>query len=58
VSAEQFAALGLRTATGHKNAAGRQKQNTELNARVNIPNTSVKVQSKDDPEHDEPTILP
>lgn len=58
VSAEQFAALGLRTAAGHRHGAGKQKQNLEPNARVNIPNTSVKVESKDDPGHDEPTILP
>jgi hypothetical protein len=58
VSAEQFAALGLRAGTGHRHTAGKQKQNLEPIARVNIPNTSVKVESKDDPGHDEPNILP
>lgn len=58
VSAEQFAALGLRTGTGHRHTAGKQKRNLEPNAHVNIPNTSVKEESKDDPRHDEPNVLP
>jgi hypothetical protein len=58
VSAEQFAALGLRTGTGHKHAAGKRKQNPEPTAHVDIPNTSVKEESKDDAGRDEPTILP
>ena len=58
VSAEQFAALGLRTGTGHKHTSGKQKQNLEPIAHVDIPNTSLKEESKDDPGHDEPAILP
>jgi hypothetical protein len=57
VSAEQFAAMGLRTGTGHKQSSGKQKQNMEPIAHVDISNTSVKEESKDDPEHDELTIL-
>lgn len=57
VSAEQFAALGLRAGTGHKHTSGKQKQNLEPTARVDIPNTSIKEESKDDPENDELTTF-
>jgi hypothetical protein len=58
VSAEEFAAMGLRTGTGHKQSSGRKMQNLEPIAHVDLPNTSVKVDSKDEHESDEVMILP
>jgi hypothetical protein len=57
VSAEQFAAMGLRTGTGHKQTSGKQKQKLEPIAHVDIPDTSIKEESKDEPES-ELMILP
>ncbi|XP_023713320.1 ribonuclease P protein subunit p25-like protein [Cryptotermes secundus] len=58
VSAEQFAAMGLRTGTGHKRTSGKQKQMLEPIAHVDIPDTSIKEESKDEPESEELMILP
>lgn len=58
VSAEQFAAMGLRTGTGHKRTSGKQKQMLEPIAHVDIPDISIKEESKDEPESEELMILP
>jgi hypothetical protein len=60
VSAEQFAALGLKTGTGtgHKQASGKQKQKSEPIAHVHIPDASIKEECTDEPEGDELMILP
>jgi hypothetical protein len=57
VSAEQFAAMGLRTGTGRKQSSGKQKQNLEPITHIDLPNTSVKEESKDEAESDELMIL-
>jgi hypothetical protein len=56
VSAEQFAAMGLRTGTGHKHSSGRQTQNLEPIAHIDLPDTSIKEEGE--PESDEVIILP
>jgi hypothetical protein len=53
VSTEQFAAMGLRTGTGHKQTSGKQKQKLEPIAHVDIPDTSIKEEYKNEPESDE-----
>ncbi|XP_069683708.1 ribonuclease P protein subunit p25-like protein isoform X2 [Periplaneta americana] len=57
ISAEQFAAMGLRTGSSYKQSSSKQKQTSEQVHR-DLPNTSLKNDAKDEqPASDEKMIL-